>query len=942
MHVLRAGCHGLPLALFGGLVALLALLLAACSDEPSPTPTPGPPPAPTVAPTPTPVPTPTPAPTPEPTPTPAPTPTPKPTATPTPVPTPTPTPTPIPPRPDMVVDPATASDSSPIVGQPFTVEVTVRNQGAGASAPTTLRYYRSTDSTVTSGDDEVGSVPVPGLDASASSTASVMTDAPPLAGTYYYGACAAPVSHESDTTNNCSDAVAVDVLPPPPDLAVDRPTVSDGAPITGQGITVEVTVRNQGAGPSASTMLRFYRSTDSTITSGDDEVSAVLVPALSASASSTASVMTDAPPLTGTYYYGACVAPVSRESDTANNCSAAVAVDVLPPTPLPFPVSRRLGSVDLERLFDEIISKTEQREAFSEVKEANVGFSALADMKKLRSEFIASETELELYYALVKLSNARRDRHLRVLPVTGGLAFPQQRCASAPIQVLPDLSNINDPAFFVAAVGGGVLSLKPGDTIVGVNGRPISEYVMEFTPWINHSTLHGLYWHMAYELPKRVSHVPPNLYSQRLNLALESPSGERYYVSLPYSDSCYSLGLIGSYPGFVEVMKRENFNVLVDQRRQVILLEWLDFERDTLIRDIPALMAYAEREGILQYDIIIDVTRSGGGAFGAYVIQRLVDQPFRTTFGNVRLSDLGRERVRRYSNRNADVGAPEIFGLNLSRSWLYHWARTDATEAIRRGDEYTAPVPFKLAHLPKDSDGILQPAHVHFSGQVAIIKAGVWGGSHLDQFLAMFVDNDLATFIGMPTGGFSNTWEGEEILRFPGAGGRPVVEFMWSIGHTIRPNGEVLEGNPAQPDLYIPITAQNYRHYHQDLLGTALDTLGAEVSISGLVSGPDGKPLEGIGIWPRGEPVSISLDLFDSTDSQGVFVIDVPDGSFALRVYAGPGCSLVGWYDGAGGITTERDQAFTVIVDGASVEGIEIRLPAKPDDLPRVGPCAPD
>ena len=152
---------------------------------------------------------------------------------------------------------------------------------------------------------------------------------------------------------------------------------------------------------------------------------------------------------------------------------------------------------------------------------------------------------------------------------------------------------------------------------------------------------------------------------------------------------------------------------------------------------------------------------------------------------------------------------------------MIDWARTDATEAIRRGDEYTAPVPFKLAHLPKDSDGVLQPAPVHFSGKVTIINARTWGGSHLDQFVAMFVDNDLATFIGVPTGGYSNTWEEGDFLYFPGTA-RPVVQFYWTIGHTIRPNGEVLEGNPAQPDIYIPITRDNFQAYHQLLLDEAL------------------------------------------------------------------------------------------------------------------------
>ena len=231
-------------------------------------------------------------------------------------------------------------------------------------------------------------------------------------------------------------------------------------------------------------------------------------------------------------------------------------------------------------------------------------------------------------------------------------------------------------------------------------------------------------------------------------------------------------------------------------------------------------MEFAQREQILHYDVIIDVTDSGGGSWGAYAIQRLVDRPFRTTFGNVRLSDAGISRIRRYQDRRPDYSQPDIFGLNLSGSWLIDWARTDARQAILRRDEYTPPVPFKLAHLPKDSDGILQPAPVHFMGRVALIS-GPRGGSHLDQFVAMFADNDLAVVIGMPTGGFSNTWEHVELLDFPGSR-RPVAEFMWSIGHTIRPNGEVLEGNPAWPDIYIPLTRDNFRNYRQILFEEAI------------------------------------------------------------------------------------------------------------------------
>ena len=435
-----------------------------------------------------------------------------------------------------------------------------------------------------------------------------------------------------------------------------------------------------------------------------------------------------------------------------------------------------LSTSQLEALFDAIIDKTERREAFSEIKEENLGFSAFEDMKGLRSEFVASKTQTELYHALVKLSNARRDRHLRVSPVVGGLQPPEQRpCVSAPIRVLPDISDVSSPTFFVARIGQGLTSPEIGDVVVAVNDLSMADYVDAFTPWIRHSSLPGLYWRMAYDLPKRVSHVPQSLYSERLTLTLERSSGQRYNVSLLYSDDCADFILDSSLPGFVEVMRRENFNVLLDRNRQIIFLQWLDFEY-SLIQDIVDLTEYAEREQILDYDMIIDVTSSGGGSRGAYAIQRLVDRPFRVTFGNVRLSDAGKRLVEIFAAREPNANAPDVFGLNLSGSWLIDWARTDAMEAIRRGDEYTPAVPFKLAHLPKDADGILQPAPIHFTGQVAIINGRTRGGSHLDQFVAMFVDNDLATFVGVPTGGYSNTWEWDEVLRFSDTG-RPVARI---------------------------------------------------------------------------------------------------------------------------------------------------------------------
>ena len=97
--------------------------------------------------------------------------------------------------------------------------------------------------------------------------------------------------------------------------------------------------------------------------------------------------------------------------------------------------------------------------------------------------------------------------------------------------------------------------------------------------------------------------------------------------------------------------------------------------------------------------------------------------------------------------------------------------------------------------------------------------------------------------------------------------------------------------------------------------------------------------MQGIGLWAWQVTTKNHSGGQGETDQDGAFAIQVPDGLFTLDVYAGPGCSFVGWYDGAG-ITTDRDQAVWVNVSGADVGGIEIRLPSAPEDLPRIEWCA--
>ena len=239
------------------------------------------------------------------------------------------------PEPDLVVGSPTASDNSPASGASFTLSATVRNAGGAASSSTTLRYYRSTDATITTSDTSVGMDAVGALAAAGTSRELISLTAPSSAGTYYYGACVDAVTDESDTTNNCSGSLAITVPEPEPDLVVGSPTVSDSSPETGGAFTLSATVSNDGDGAAAATTLRYYRSTDATITTSDTSVGTDAVGALAAAGTSSESILLTAPGTAGAYYYGACVDAVTGESDTTNNCSSSVTVTVAAPEPQP-------------------------------------------------------------------------------------------------------------------------------------------------------------------------------------------------------------------------------------------------------------------------------------------------------------------------------------------------------------------------------------------------------------------------------------------------------------------------------------------------------------------------------------------------------------------------------------------------------------------------------
>jgi hypothetical protein len=501
---------------------------------------------------------------------------------------------------------------------------------------------------------------------------------------------------------------------------------------------------------------------------------------------------------------------------------------------------------DRIELFDFLVESTLAWDAFASLPEHPyygahpAGIDVRAGMERYRDEMRAADSAEKLWYVLWKLSNVRMDRHLQVTTVPGGLVLPDSLLieAEAPIRFETDFGDAADRFFFVADVGTSIArqargaAPQPGDRLIEVNRRSAAEYVAAMRPYQRYSTEYGFWWNLADEIHRTRPYVPPReFYGEALDLVLERRDGTRYRTTLPYlatSDIEWEGHGARRYPGFerVAVLSSETFDLYLpqDDALSVVLLQWHGFRPD-LPEAMDRLIAFADARGLLDHDVIVDATYSRGGSRGAYAVQRLQARPFRTTFGNLKVSEAMErwvdEQVR--SLRADPAAARETVD---GGSWLLDWLETDVRRAIDERRRYTNSVPFKGAHLPKWADGIIDPAPLHFRGALTVWLSGR-GGSHLDQFAAQIVDNALGHVVGMPAGGFSNTWQTTEVLRFPGSG-RPIVNYQWSLGHSLRPNGEILQYNPAAVHEHVPQTRDNYFDYHARLLRSTLARLDTD------------------------------------------------------------------------------------------------------------------
>ena len=115
-----------------------------------------------------------------------------------------------------------------------------------------------------------------------------------------------------------------------------------------------------------------------------------------------------------------------------------------------------------------------------------------------------------------------------------------------------------------------------------------------------------------------------------------------------------------------------------------------------------------------------------------------------------------------------------------------------------------------------------------------------------------------------------------------------------------------------------------------------LDTVA--YGFEGVVLSPDNQPIEDFYLWMH--PGEIHDTTWAIVESDGSFFTRAKNGSFVIYVYRGrfDQCYFIGWHGGEG-LVSRMEQATVIEIDGADVDGIEIKLPDAPENIPYLTPC---
>ena len=249
------------------------------------------------------------------------------------------------------------SVTSVVAGNTVSVENDIRNGGTSPSGTFEVKFYLSWNNIISDADTLLGTVNMPAINGNDYGNCDLSSAVVPSSltpGDYYVGwiidsANAVPETNEfNNIVLNKNGVQKLTVIAPAPiiDLKDDGEQyqgLSSTSVVAGKAVSAENDIRNGGTSPSGTFEVKFYLSTNNTITTTDTLLGTVNMPSINGNDYghcdlSSAVVPSNLPP--GDYYVGWIIDPAGAvtETDKGNNAilykSGVQKLTVIAPAPI--------------------------------------------------------------------------------------------------------------------------------------------------------------------------------------------------------------------------------------------------------------------------------------------------------------------------------------------------------------------------------------------------------------------------------------------------------------------------------------------------------------------------------------------------------------------------------------------------------------------------------
>jgi len=493
-------------------------------------------------------------------------------------------------------------------------------------------------------------------------------------------------------------------------------------------------------------------------------------------------------------------------------------------------------AAEREKLFNEYAQTIKDAQAFSELGFKRLGTTWEKEVERAKKRFLDADTKLDVYYAVLSLQRTIHDVH-SALTVPAGLN-PTSEAFSLPFTLGMRGNSLENAQYVVTQSS--ISEIKVGFMLKLYGSKTLQQLEYDYSEWLGATSPEQLKTELARALTRSGAGRYPSLDPNTpVNIVFIDPASQRDTgvtvrwqtgaTDVPSQDYAQ---LSVDYAGI-------NYRLYKDAVNQTIILVYASFNyslRDTALKTALAGVSYkvppfdntqpleAQSAWMTQFlqanehpnlqsvrnfpftvllqevdtlnlgrylnqqtypILLVDVRNNGGGSIPTNLTALLARERFKTPTFEVVFTPL---------MKNDNTFLQESLGAGLQAKYILDQLAREK-EAVK-----SSRFPFNC----KTSNCSLTEAEYDPNPSVKKFNVAVLSGpgciSSCDQFVSLIKDNNIGRVVGLPSRGADSPTRAKKEFVFKN-GEKFSMVFTTAIGY--RPNGELLEGNPASVEYYL-------------------------------------------------------------------------------------------------------------------------------------------